>query len=60
MSTVPGAVSATPPRVWVLISKKPGDNAQILAIANALGRPYESMRRKKRLIVPIPVSVQRG
>lgn len=44
MSTVPGAVSATPPWVWVLISKKTGDNAQVLAIANALGWPYETKR----------------
>ena len=33
--------SAQPPRVWVLTTAKLGDNAQVLAIANALGWPYE-------------------
>ena len=32
---------ARPPRVWVLTTAKLGDNAQVLAIANALGWPYE-------------------
>ena len=32
---------AQPPRVWVLTTEKLGDNAQVLAIANALGWPYE-------------------
>ncbi|MGE0683317.1 MAG: mitochondrial fission ELM1 family protein [Candidatus Binatia bacterium] len=44
MSTVPGAESATPPGVWVLTSKKIGDNAQILSIADALGWPYIAKR----------------
>lgn len=40
MSIAPNAESATPPSVWVLISKKLGDNAQVLSIADALGWPY--------------------
>jgi mitochondrial fission protein ELM1 len=32
---------AQPPRVWVLTTKKLGDNAQVRAIADALGWPYE-------------------
>ena len=32
---------AQPPQVWVLTTAKLGDNAQVLAIANALGWPYE-------------------
>src|SRR5262245_20627350 len=32
---------AQPPRVWVLTTEKLGDNAQVLAIADALGWPYE-------------------
>jgi mitochondrial fission protein ELM1 len=44
MSTV--ATSTSPPaepgaaRIWLLLGDKPGDNAQALAIAEALGRPY--------------------
>lgn len=43
MSTVPGA-APTPPRVWVLTSKKLGDNAQVLSVADALGWPYTIKR----------------
>src|SRR5262249_31381225 len=32
------------PHVWVLTSKKLGDNAQVLSIADALGLPYETKR----------------
>lgn len=32
------------PRVWVLTSKKLGDNAQVLALAETLGWPYEVKR----------------
>ena len=32
---------ARPPRVWVLTTEKLGDNAQVLAVADALGWPYE-------------------
>ena len=35
---------AQPPRVWVLITEKLGDNAQVLAIADDLGWPYELKR----------------
>ena len=32
---------ATPPRIWLLIGDKPGDNAQARVVADALGWPYE-------------------
>src|SRR5690242_16021943 len=32
------------PRVWVLLSDTMGDNAQVLALAQALGWPYETHR----------------
>ena len=38
------AANEEPPRVWVLTSKKLGDNAQVLAIAEALRWPYEVKR----------------
>ena len=37
-------VQAKPPQVWVLTTKKLGDNAQVLAVADALGWPYEVKR----------------
>lgn len=44
MSTVPSTKSVTSPPVWVLTSKKLGDNAQVLSIADALGWPYTTKR----------------
>ena len=32
---------ATPPRIWLLIGDKPGDNAQARVVTDALGWPYE-------------------
>jgi mitochondrial fission protein ELM1 len=32
---------ANPPRVWLMMGKKAGDNAQITALAEALGWPFE-------------------
>jgi len=32
---------AVTPRVWVLAGEKPGDNAQLLSLASALGWPFE-------------------
>lgn len=40
MPTISGATAG--PQVWALTSKKLGDNAQVLAIAQALGWPYET------------------
>ncbi len=31
-----------PPRTWLLLGDKPGDNAQVLVLANALGWPCET------------------
>ncbi|HKP26002.1 MAG TPA: ELM1/GtrOC1 family putative glycosyltransferase [Dongiaceae bacterium] len=36
------------PRVWALLSETPGDNAQVLALADALGWPFEIHRFKNR------------
>jgi mitochondrial fission protein ELM1 len=33
-----------PPRTWIVLGEKAGDNAQVLAIAEALGWPYETRR----------------
>lgn len=33
-----------PPRTWLVLGEKAGDNAQVLAIADALGWPYETRR----------------
>ena len=37
-----------PPRVWALVSDTAGDNAQVLALAEALGWPFEIHRFKNR------------
>ncbi len=34
--------AAQPPRVWVLLGRRDGDNEQLLALAEALGWPYET------------------
>ena len=36
------------PRVWALLSETAGDNAQVLALAEALGWPFEVRRFKNR------------
>jgi mitochondrial fission protein ELM1 len=36
--------ASTPPRIWLVIGDKPGDNAQIEIIAQALGLPFEIRR----------------
>jgi len=38
------ANSKQTPRIWLVIGDKPGDNAQIEIIAEALGLPYETRR----------------
>jgi mitochondrial fission protein ELM1 len=35
---------ADPPRIWLVIGDKPGDNAQVEIIAEALGLPFEIRR----------------
>ncbi|MFZ1428666.1 MAG: mitochondrial fission ELM1 family protein [Geminicoccaceae bacterium] len=35
---------AAAPRTWLLLGPKPGDNGQVLALAEALGWPFESKR----------------
>jgi mitochondrial fission protein ELM1 len=38
----PPAAPTVPPRVWLLLGHKPGDNGQVLALAEALGWPFET------------------
>src|ERR1700754_4789084 len=35
-------------RIWALLSDREGDNAQVLAVAEALGRPFETRRFRNR------------
>jgi uncharacterized protein len=43
--SAPAASEATaPPRVWVMMGHKAGDNSQILALAEAVGWPFEIKR----------------
>ena len=37
-----GDVRATDPKIWLLMGHRAGDNAQLLALAEALGWPYEA------------------
>jgi hypothetical protein len=43
-SAAPVAAPTSPPRVWVMMGHKAGDNSQILALAEALGWPFEIKR----------------
>jgi uncharacterized protein len=43
-SLIEAADRAPPPRVWVMMGHKAGDNSQILALAEALGWPFEIKR----------------
>jgi mitochondrial fission protein ELM1 len=40
----PSSETQTPVRVWVLLGKSAGDNAQLLRLAEALGWPFEAKR----------------
>jgi mitochondrial fission protein ELM1 len=35
-------IAGRPPRVWLMMGRKAGDNAQIMALAEALGWPFET------------------
>ncbi|HVP31693.1 MAG TPA: ELM1/GtrOC1 family putative glycosyltransferase [Myxococcota bacterium] len=43
-----GASHAETPKVWLLMGHRAGDNAQLLALAEALGWPYEIKRFRYR------------
>lgn len=43
-SAAPAAATVSPPCVWVMMGHKAGDNSQILALAEALGWPFEIKR----------------
>ena len=43
-AAVPGSPPGMPPRTWVLLGQKPGDNGQVLALAEALGWPFDIKR----------------
>lgn len=40
----PSCQLPSPPRIWLVLGDKPGDNAQVEIIAEALGWPYEIRR----------------
>ncbi len=48
------AADAPPHRVWALASYRSGENTQILALARALGLPYEVKRLRYRAIDFVP------
>jgi hypothetical protein len=39
-----------PPRIWVLLGQRKGDNSQVLALADALGLPYEAKTLRYNLL----------
>lgn len=43
-SRLPGVAISREPRVWVLLGKGAGGNAQMIALVEALGWPYEAKR----------------
>jgi mitochondrial fission protein ELM1 len=44
----PRFAAERPPRIWALLSPREGDNAQVLAVAEALGWPFERRRFSNR------------
>lgn len=48
-STDPGA-----PTVWALLGSKTGDNAQVIALVQALGRPYRMVRLRYKASYRLP------
>lgn len=49
-----GAARAAPARVWVLASPRAGERTQLLALADALGLPYEVKRVAHRRLGTVP------
>lgn len=43
-----------PPRVWVLLGARKGDNRQLLALADALGWPYELFEVRYNALFSLP------
>lgn len=52
VTALPATINA--PRVWALLGDKAGDNAQILALAGALGWPFEVKRLAYRSLRKLP------
>ncbi len=52
----PSSDSADDPRIWLVIGDKPGDNAQVEIVAEALGLPFETRRvlPKKKYVLGKP------
>jgi mitochondrial fission protein ELM1 len=44
----------TPPKVWVLLGQHSGDNAQLVALAESLGWPYECKQTRFKPIKYVP------
>lgn len=45
---------SAPPRIWALLGDKTGDNNQLLALAEALGWPFETRTLRYNLVRAIP------
>lgn len=48
-----------PPRVWVLLSQRRGDNNQLLALAEALGMPFETRTMAYKRLARVRMKLQR-
>ena len=51
-----------PPRIWLLMGHRAGDNAQLLALVEALGWPYEIKRLayKRFELLPKELDTEEG
>src|SRR5215212_7677992 len=47
-------MSEEPPRIWAILGRKRGDNNQVLALANALGIPFETRQLSYNLLRKLP------
>ena len=47
-------MSQEPPRVWAILGRKRGDNNQVLALANALGIPFETRQLNYNRLRKLP------
>src|SRR5215211_8882518 len=47
-------MSEEPPRIWAILGRKRGDNNQVLALANALGIPFETRQLNYNRLRKLP------
>ena len=50
---------ALPPRIWALLSRRRGDNNQVLALAQALGYPFETRTIRTNVLRKLPKALLR-